>query len=141
MTAKEYLSELQAMKVKIEQLQEQRQMYLEMATSITAAVNPVRVQTSGTADRVGDNAAKAADLEKMIDDKTSHFFTRQNEIMYQIQSLHNVEFMQVLFKVYIREKTVKEAAVEMKRSYPYVLKIHKKALAAFEEKYADILAI
>ena len=45
MTAKKYLSELQVINTKIEQLQEQRQMYLDMATSITAPVNPVKVQT------------------------------------------------------------------------------------------------
>ena len=55
MTAREYLSGLRMMKVKIEQLQEERQMYLEMAASITAPLNPVKVQTSGIADRVGNN--------------------------------------------------------------------------------------
>lgn len=51
MTAKEYLSEIQLMKFDIEQLQEQKQVYMDMVTSITAPINPVKVQTTPKNDR------------------------------------------------------------------------------------------
>lgn len=139
MTAKQYLSGLQRVKIKIGQLQEQRQMYLEMATSITAAVTPVKVQTSGTHDRVGDNASKAADIGTKIDGEINNLFWKQQEVIKQIQSLRNAEYIQILFKVYVQEKTVKQAAVEMQRSDNYSLKIHNRALEEFERVYADIL--
>lgn len=129
------------MKTKIEQLQEERQMYLEMAASITAPVNPVKVQTSGIADRVGNNTCKAADLAAQIDEEVVVFWGKQNEVVHQIQALHNADYIQVLFKVYVQFKTIKQAAAEMKRSYNFVLDAHKKALAEFEAVHADILAI
>ena len=89
MTAKRYLSELQLMSAKIEQLQEQRQMYLEMATSITVPFNPVKVQTSRKVDRIGDNTSKAADLGKRIDEEINILLNRQQETIKMIQSLHN----------------------------------------------------
>lgn len=139
MTAKQYLSELQTMKTKIRQLQEQRQMYLEMATSMTAAINQVKVQTSQTTDRMGDNVSKAADIGTKIDEEINALFWKQQEVIKQIQSLRNAEYMQILFKVYVQEKNIKQASAEMQRSYNYVLEIHKKALAEFEEIYRDVL--
>lgn len=139
MTAKQYLSELQVMNTRIEQLQEQRQMYLEMATSITAPLNPVKVQTSRTVDRMGDNTSKAADLGKEIDEEINNLLYKQQEVVEQIQSLRNVDYIRVLFKVYVQLKTIKQASAEMGRSYNYVLDVHKKALKAFEEMYKDVL--
>ncbi len=140
MTAKEYLLGLRMMKVKIEQLQEQRQMYLEMAASITAPLNPVRVQTSRTIDRVGNNTCKAADLAAQIDEEVAALWDKQNEVVQQIQTLHDVNYIQVLFKVYVQFKSIRQAAIEMKKSYRYVMGLHKKALAEFEAVHADILA-
>ena len=140
MTAREYLSGLQMMKAKIEQLQERKQMYLDKATSITAALNPVKVQTSPVADRMGDNVSKAADLDARIDRELCSFWDKQDEVIKQIQGLRNVKYMKLLFKVYIQEKSIRQAAREMGMSYGYVMDLHKKALAAFEEKYADVLA-
>lgn len=139
MTAKEYLSGLAAMQVKIQQLQEQKQMYLDMATSITAPINPVKVQTSSVVDRMGDAAAKAADMDAVIEAEIETLWNRQNEIIKEIQSLHNAKFMQLLFKVYVQKKSIRVASVEMHMSYPYVIEIHKKALAEFEKVFADML--
>lgn len=128
------------MKVKIEQLQEERQMYLEMAASITAPLNPVKVQTSGIADRVGNNTCKAADLAAQIDEEVAALWEKQNEMMHQIQALHNTKYIQLLYKVYVQFKTIKQVAAEMGRTYPYTVKLHKKALAEFDAVHADILA-
>ena len=141
MTAKRYLSELQLMSAKIEQLQEQRQMYLEMATSISVRLSPVKVQTSGSVDRTGDNTTKAADLGKRIDEEINILLNRQQETIKMIQSLHNADYMRVLFKVYVQFKSLKVTAVEMNRSYNFVLDTHKKALSEFETVYADELGI
>lgn len=138
MTAKEYLSEIQLMKINIEQLQEQKQMYLDMATSITAPINSVRVQTTRNTDRMGDNVTKVADISKKIDEDIAALLLKQDMIIKQIRGLHNYEYIQVLFKVYVQFKSLKVTSQEMKRSYNFVLDMHKKALAEFEEKYSEI---
>ena len=97
MTAKKYLSELQVINTKIEQLQEQRQMYLDMATSITAPVNPVKVQTNRISDLIGDKTSKAIDLGKKIDEEINNLWNKQQEVVKEIQSLHNVDYIRILF--------------------------------------------
>ncbi len=139
MTAKEYLLELQLMKIKIEQFQEQKQMYLERAVSITVPINPVKVQSSPVVDRMGDNAAMAAGIDAIIDEEIASLWKKQDEVIKQIQGMHNAKYMQLLFKVYVQFKSIKEAFAEMGMTYQYVRELHKKALAAFEEMYADVL--
>lgn len=141
MTAKKYLSELQVINTKIEQLQEQRQMYLDMATSITAPVNPVKVQTNRISDLIGDKTSKAIDLGKKIDEEINNLWNKQQEVVKEIQSLHNVDYIRILFKVYVQFKTIKQASFEMKKSYSYTVELHKKALAAFEAAYSYILDV
>lgn len=116
-------------------------MYLEMATSISVRLSPVKVQTSGSVDRIGDNTTKAADLGKRIDEEINILLNRQQETIKMIQSLHNADYMRVLFKVYVQFKTVKQASAEMNKSYSYTIELHKKALAEFETVYADKLGI
>lgn len=139
MTAKEYLSELQLMKFNIEQLQEQKQTYMDMATSITAAINPVKVQTTSKNDRMGDSVAKLADISKEIDEEITALLIKQDKVLKQIRELHNLRYIQILSKVYVQGKNIKVAASEMGMSYPYVRELHKSALATFEEKYMNNL--
>lgn len=137
MTAKEYLSELEEIKVKIQQLQEERQMYMEMATSISVSVNPVKVQNNSITDRVSLNTIKAADVDSKIDMEMSHLFNRTAQIIEQIRELRNALYIQILYKVYVQGKTLKESSVEMGRSYNYILASHKKALQAFEKNMVE----
>lgn len=139
MTAKEYLSGLAAMQVKIQQLQEQKQMYLDMATSITAPINPVKVQTSPTIDRMADAVTREVDMNTVIEAEIENLWNKQHEIVKGIQTLHNAKYIQVLYKVYVQGKSIRRASIDMQMSYPYVIEIHKKALAEFEKVFADML--
>jgi hypothetical protein len=139
MTAKEYLSQLQINRVRIEIMQEQRQMLLDMATSITAPINDVHVQTSSSPDRMANAVIRAADKEKEINQEMNNLVVKEEQIINEIQSLHNVKQVQLLYKVYVQFKTIKIAACEIGVSYYYALELHKKALKAFEELHADIL--
>lgn len=139
MIAKEYLSELAALQVKIQQKQEQKQMFLDMATSITASINPIKVQSSSTVDRTGEAVAKAADMDAVIEAEVERLWYRQHEIVKEIQALRNAKYIQLLFKVYVQGKSIRGASIEMKMSYQYVRELHKKALAEFERVHADIL--
>jgi hypothetical protein len=139
MTAKEYLSQLQINRVRIEQKQEQLQMFLDMATSITAPINDVHVQTSSSPDRMANAVIRAADKEKEINQEINDLVIKESKIIHEIQSLHNVKQVQLLFKVYVQFKTIKIAAYEMGVAYSYAVELHKKALKAFEEIHADIL--
>lgn len=142
MTAKEYLSELMEMREDIESKRELRQEYLDMATSTSIPMNEVRVQTSrsdnGKIERYG---TLAADIAKEIEQDTQNYYQRERIIVNQIQALHNIKYIKVLFKVYVQFKSIRQAAKEMEMTYPYVIKQHKKALIMFEEVYADVLKV
>ena len=140
MTAKEYLSGLQLFNIRIEQLHEEKQMYLDMATSITAPINPVKVRCSHQTDRMGNAVLNAADMDALIDEEINNLWYKQNEIVKQIQKLRDAKYIQLLFKIYVQGKSVKVTSIEMGMSYPHVKRLHQNALAEFENVHADILA-
>ena len=139
MTAKQYLSGLQLREIRMEQLREEWQDYLDMGMSITARTGPVKVQVSSPADRVGDAAAKAADIERRIDEEIADFYEYRHRITKEIQSLNDSDYIRILFKMYVQYKSLKVIAGEMGRSYSYVRETHNKALAEFENRYHDLL--
>lgn len=141
MTAKEYLSELAEMREDIQAEKELRQEYLEMAASTSAPINEVRVQTSrsdnGKVERYG---TLAADIAMKIEQDEQNYYQRQYLIVNQIHALNNVYYIQILFKVYVKFRNIKQAAKEMKMTYHYVIELHKKALAEFGKVHADVIA-
>ena len=141
MTAKYYLSELSEMREGIQLEKELRQEYLDMATSIAAPIKEIRVQTSrsdnGKVERYG---TLVADIDMKIERDEQKYYQHQFLIVNQIRALHNVYYIQVLFKVYVKFRNIKQVADEMKMSYPYVRDLHKKALAEFGKVHADVIA-
>ena len=102
MKAKEYLQQVKMIDVQIDQDKERR----SEAT-----------QTDKSKEQI------SKEIEKLIMIK--------NQVIHEIRGLHNADYVQILYKIYVENKTLKESAREMKRSYNYVLSVHKKALAAF----------
>ena len=139
MTAKEYLSELENHSTRLKQKEEQKQMLLAVATSVTQRMSLTKIQSSSPVDRVGDTASKLADLEAEIDRDITDFWYKQDLFINQIQMLSDAIQMQVLFKTYVQFKALKTVAHEIGRSYQYTRELHQKALIAFEKIHADVL--
>ena len=62
----------------------------------------------------------------------------KNQVIHEIRQLHNADYIQILYKIYVENKTLKESAKEMQKSYNYILTVHKKALATFEATYENL---
>lgn len=139
MKAQRYLGSPYSIKREIAQLQESKQYFLERASSITVPVNHIKVQTNTTADMVGNGVTNARSLDEEINRLYSVLWKRENNIIKMLHHMHNVDYMKVLFKVYVQGKTIKQASQEMRRSYHYTLETHKKAIAAFDKKYSSFL--
>lgn len=137
--AVDYLSQLAKFDEDIKQKSESVQMYFDMATSITVSMNPNKVQTTRTNDRMSSAVEKAVDLQKKMEADVIKHMEQKEIIIRQIQGLRNVKFIQLLFKRYVQYKNLKVTASEMGMSYQYVRGLHKQALAEFEETYADML--
>ena len=62
----------------------------------------------------------------------------KEQIIKEIRGLRDKNYVQVLYKVYVQYKTVKQASKEMKKCYNYTVELHNKALAAFEKTYQNL---
>jgi DNA-directed RNA polymerase specialized sigma subunit len=139
-TAKEYLSRLQFMKNRINWLLEQRNIYLDKASSTTAPVNTMKVQSSRIDDKMGDNIAKAVDIQQQINEDVYSFLLEKHRVIDQIQTLNNVKYIHILFERYIQGKTLKNIAKDTGWSYQYIKQLHINALKKFEEIHGELLS-
>lgn len=140
MTAKEYLSEVQRFQNMIEQKQGRIKEYRHAITSVSSArMSLAKAQASSPSDRVGDMVGKIVDLEAEIQSDIVDAAYKRHEAINMIHRLDSAAHMQVLFKRYIQGKGLDAIGKDMRKSYNYVLKLHKQALEAFEEQCEGIL--
>lgn len=136
LSAKQYLSQLQIIDTKIQQKIEE----LEHLKSISYCSSGIdysreRVQTSQTGDSMQKKVCSYVDMSDEINREIDKFVDIKHKITLEIQELTELNFIKILFKVYVQFKTVKIAADEIGISYQYAKEVHKKALAAFEKMH------
>lgn len=140
MTAKYYLLELAEMWEGIQCKKELHQEYLNMATSISVPTNEIKVKASHSHNgRFEKYGILAADIAKEIEQDEKDYYEHQYLIMNQIQALRDVDYIQILFKIYVQFKSIRQAAKEIKKNYQYIIKKHKNALEEFEKVHADVI--
>lgn len=102
----------------------------ELATSITAPTDREAVQTSNISDKVGECAAKVADLIAEIEEAIIIYLDEKSKRIKVIDSvrLQSATQYDLLFKHYVEYKELTDIAPELKLSYPYVLELHREAL-------------
>lgn len=115
---------------------------LEEMKSSASGVRAIRydtdkVQTSPS-DRLCANVARYTDFNDHINKEIDRFTEAKEKIIQQIQGLTNYVHVQILFKVYVQYKTLKETTPEVGLSYGTVLAKHAEALKVFEDKYAPL---
>lgn len=139
MTAKEYLSKLEKIEVEIEQKTEERQELMQRATSITTTFGIDKVQTSPKHDRMAELVAKAADMEREIALMLASLWDERNKIVNRIHALNTTNYITLLYKRYVQNKSLGQIAEEMSYSDQYVREMHCKAIKEFERVHADVL--
>jgi len=137
-TAKEYLEQLKAVDVRIQQDLERLEELKYSASGLRAITyDSDKVQVSPS-DRLGAAVARYVDLDEKINAEIDRFVDLKNHVIEQIQGLDDPAYIQILFKVYVQYKTLKESAPEVGYSYSTILLKHGEALEAFSEKYAPL---
>lgn len=139
LSAKKYLGQLEVIDTKIQQRLEE----LEVLKADVYHVGGVdysreKVQSLGKGDRLCKEVVRFMALNDEINTEIDEFTEIKRQVIKEIQSLNDSNYIKVLFKVYVQYKSLKIASYEMKMSYQYVRSIHKKALASFEAKYPDL---
>ena len=139
LSAKQYLSQLETIDAQINQdLERLDEMKLSATSTGSFDYSRERVQTSPVGDKLSSDVSRYIDFDRKINEEIDRFVDAKEQIIREIRGLHDVNYVQVLFKVYVQFKTLTIAAREMNRSYNFILNIHKKALEAFEEQYNNL---
>ena len=110
MTTKDYLNQISRLNRMINNKLAEISQLRELSHSISAVKNEERVMSSSDPDKIGTTYAKIDEME------------------------HNLDNM---IDEYIEKKTFEVIATEMKYSWRQIIRLHGKALKAFEEKYGN----
>lgn len=138
LSARQYLEQLQLLNDEINQDLEDLE-NMKLAASSTGAIDysKDRVQTSPQ-NALERRICNYTDFERIVDNKVDRYVDIKEQIKGEIRGLRKRNYVNVLYKVYVQFKSVKAAADEMKMNYNYVVELHNKALAAFEETYQNL---
>lgn len=139
LTARRYLEQIQEFDIYINQdLERLEEMKINACSTGAIDYSAERVQTSPSGDSLCKAVTNYVAFNDEINSEIDRFCDAKNLIIKQIRGLHNNYFNQILFKVYVQFKTVKQASKEMKKCYNYTVELHNKALAAFEKTYQNL---
>lgn len=139
LSAKKYLSQLavidEAINQDLERLSEMKE-----NTLCTGGIDYSRdrVQTSPVGDRLCSDVTRYTAFNEEINEEIDRFIDARERIIKEIRELHDVNYIQVLYKVYVQFKTLTMTSREMQRSYNFVLNVHKMALKEFEGMHKDL---
>lgn len=138
LSARKYLEQLENIDISINQELE-RLAEMKSGASCAGAMDysKDRVQVSPT-NALEKRVSAYIDFEKNINRHIEQFVEAKEQIISEIRGLHQKHYINILYKVYVQFKSVREAAEEMKLSYSYVSSMHKKALKAFEDTYTNL---
>lgn len=133
LTALEYLSQLKILDIQIDQdIERLSEMKLNAIDSGAIDYSTERVQSSPSGDTLCKDVVNYVTYSEKINQEIDDYVAAKEQIIGEIRELRNAEYIQVLYKVYVQYKNLKTAAVEMQRSYNYVLTVHKQALKEFK---------
>lgn len=143
MTAKEYLSKLDLINLKIKN-KEQELMEAKRNRGITiTGGNGDRVQTSlcGSYGKQTENqAVEIVSLETEVENQIAEYMQIKHKYIDLIHGLTNEAYIKVLHCRYVcGKKDFNQVASDMGYSYKRVINIHGSALLAFERCYEELL--
>lgn len=127
MTAKEYLQQIRKADIMINYKQQQLDELRSLATSITSAMNPDKVQSSCVSDKVGDAVAKIVDLQNEINRDIDKLVDLKKEVMKVIDKL-DATSLELIYSRYFEFKTWEQIVCQMNYSCQWIWKLHGEAL-------------
>lgn len=137
MTTKDYLNQISRLNRMINNKLSEISQLRELSRSISAVKNEERVMSSSDPDKIGSTYAKIDEMEHNLDNMIDEYIEKKDLIIGQIDGIENEDCYNILFSRYIENKTFEVIATEMKYSWRQIIRLHGKALKAFEEKYGN----
>lgn len=137
MTTKDYLNQISRLNRMINNKLTEITQLRELSCSISAIENEEKVISSSDPDKIGATYVKIDEMERNLDKMIDEYIEKKNLIIGQIDGIENEDCYNILFSRYIEKKTFEVIATEMKYSWRQIIRLHGKALKAFEEKYGN----
>lgn len=126
--ALEYMKQIAKLDAQIETKQAEVKRLWDIATNITPVMQEAVVSHSAGEGKVADAAAKITDLRQEINVDIDTLLDTRREINRLIEQLQSEKQYKILYKRYFEGKTWEQISTEMKCSYQWVHKLHKRAL-------------
>lgn len=140
MTAKEYLSRLRSLELRLLANANEIENLTTIATHITSAINSDGIHTTGTtSDKLGSCVARIVDLRNEIDADVDNLEKVRKEIIDSIETVQTTKHRELLRMRYVCHMTFEEIAVEMDMSWRHIVRLHGYALNEFAEKNSEKL--
>lgn len=139
MTVKEYLGQVEVLKRRIKQAEEQIKNIKIMATSAGAIrYDKDMIQSSPTNDKMVNYMIRLEKAEARYRSLVLKQFDICVKIENQIRMIMPSIYADVLYMRWIECKKLEIVADELNYSYEYIRQVHGRALQAFARKYPEI---
>lgn len=137
MDTKQYLSQISRLDRMIKNKMAELSQYKDLAYGLSAINNEERVQSTPDFDKMTGKIAKILEMESKIDSLIDEYVDKKNLIVFQIDSMENEIYYEILFARYIEKKTFEKIADEMSYSWRQIIRLHGRALQEFEKIYGE----
>lgn len=132
--AKEYLLNIEKLDAQINMRLSEKDDLKEKLLHITPTLSPDKGSGGGgTQDKVAGIIAKMIDLESKINADIDRFADMKQEALALLDKMENPTYMTVLHRRYFLHETFERIAIDMKYSWRWVIKLHGRALQAFDK--------
>lgn len=132
MTTKEYLLQVKYLDEKIQANKEALEALRDKLTDITSKLDEVKVQSSNQSN-FDETLVSVIDLENKISKEVCKYIDLKFKIMSEINAMEDNVLSIILFKRYIRNKSLNQIAKELNYSYDHLRHLHLKALREFKK--------
>lgn len=138
MKTQDYLKQITRFEAMIERKKDEVKRFEIMACGIPGnGINPDKIQTSITGDKMSIAVAKIVDKEKEINGLLELYLKQRSFIISQIDALPNKTSYMILTDRYVRDMTWGDIARNLRYSEKQVKRLHAKALGEFESIYGE----
>lgn len=128
MKAKEYLQQVKKIDKLIENKLIEKEQWFAIATGTTASSEDGdRVQSSGSQQKMADAVCKMVEIQEEINNLIDMYIDTKQGVIKTIEQLPADEY-DVLHKIYIQGKNMRQTAAACEKSYDWVKIIHKQGM-------------
>lgn len=128
MNTRQYLRQVNNIGRMIENKDAERYKLEQLAQRLSAPIGGDRVQTSHNPDSMADTVIKIVEIEREIDTLVKTLLVTQKEVVSTIDSLPKQNWIDVLHKSYIQDKSLNDIADEMGYSVIHVKHLRQEAI-------------